>query len=70
MDEWHRSMVTQAVAPAFTDAPPPALIGLLASLLDFRSWQTLTDQFGLAEPAAAEAMANAARLLLDGYASA
>jgi AcrR family transcriptional regulator len=70
MDEWHRSLVTQAVAPAFTGAPPPALIGLLASLLDFRSWQTLTDQFGLAELAAAEAMANAARLLLDGYASA
>lgn len=70
MNEWHRSFITQAVAPAFTDAPPAALVGLLASLLDFRSWQALIDQYGLSEPAAADAIASAARLVFDGYAPA
>jgi AcrR family transcriptional regulator len=70
MDEAHRAIIAQAVSPAFEGAPPPALLGLLTTLLDFRSWQTLAGQFGLNEPAAAEAMANAARLLLDGYATA
>jgi AcrR family transcriptional regulator len=70
MNEWHRSLVAQAVAPAFKTAPPAALVGLLVSLLDFRSWQTLIEQYGLSEPAAADAIANAARLVFNGYAAA
>ncbi len=69
MDEVHRALIAQAVAPAFTGAPPSALVGLLASLLDFRSWQTLIDQYGLSEAAAAVAIANAAQLVLRGYAT-
>jgi AcrR family transcriptional regulator len=69
MDELHRALIAQAVAPAFTGAPPSALIGLLASLLDFRSWQTLIEQYGLSEAAAAVAIADAAQLVLRGYAT-
>jgi len=70
MDEAQRAIITQAIAPGFKDEPPPALIGVLASLLDFRGWQTLTAQYGLSESAAAEAIANAARLILAGYVTA
>jgi AcrR family transcriptional regulator len=68
MDEWHRSLIAKAVAPAFRGATPPALIGLLAALLDFRSWQSLTAQYGLTDEAAADAIANAVKLVLAGYA--
>jgi AcrR family transcriptional regulator len=67
MDEALRMAVRQAVAPAFTGEPPPALIGLLATLLDFRAWQMLAVDHGLSDSAAAEAIANAARLVLGGY---
>lgn len=68
MDEAHRALIAQAVAPAFKTAPPQALIGLLASLFEFRSWQALVTQYGLSEAAAADAIANAARLVFDSYA--
>lgn len=66
--EFLRKAIREAVAPAFDGEPPSALIGVLAALLDFRAWQTLTADLGLSDEAAAEALANAARLLLGGYA--
>lgn len=62
-----RAAVRQAVAPAFAGEPAPALIGVLATLLDFRAWQTLTADYGLSDGAAADAIANAARLVLGGF---
>jgi AcrR family transcriptional regulator len=67
-DEGQRAIIGQAVAPAFPGAPAPELIGLLACLLEFRSWHTLVDQYGLSEAAAGAAIANAAQLVLSGYA--
>jgi AcrR family transcriptional regulator len=69
-DEAQRALIVAALAPAFKDAPPPALVGLLASLFDFRAWQTLTARYGLDQAATADTIANAARLLLGGYANA
>jgi AcrR family transcriptional regulator len=69
-DEAHRAMIREAVAPAFSGEPPPALVGLLAALLDFRTWQTLVTDFGLTDAQAAESMADAARHVLTGYATA
>ena len=70
VDEAHRALIATAVAPAFETAPPPALLGVLATLLDFRSWQTLIDQYDLSDTAAADAIANAALLVFNGYATA
>ena len=67
--EAHRALIIAAIAPAFAGTPPPALLGVLATLLDFRSWQSLIDQYGLSETAAADAIANAARLVFNGYAT-
>jgi AcrR family transcriptional regulator len=69
MDEAHRAIIAEAVKPGFTDGPPQALVGVLTTLLDFRSWQTLTREYGLSESAAAAAIANAAQLVLAGYAT-
>lgn len=70
MDEAHRAMIREAVEPAFAGDPPAALIGLLTSLLEFRTWQTLMTDFGLTNAQAAEATADAARRVLAGYAAA
>jgi AcrR family transcriptional regulator len=67
-DEARRAIITLATAPAFAGAPPPALIGLLAALLDFRTWHGLVTEQGLTEAAAADAIADAACRILDGYA--
>jgi TetR/AcrR family transcriptional repressor of uid operon len=67
MDEAHRAMIREAIAPAFAGDSPAALIGLLASLLDFRTWQTLVTDFGLTDAQAAEATADAVRRVLAGY---
>jgi AcrR family transcriptional regulator len=65
-----RAAIRQAVAPAFAGEPPLALIGVLSALLDFRAWRTLTAELGLGEEAAADALVNAARLVLGGYTAA
>ena len=62
-----RAAIRRAVAPAFPGEPPPALIGVLAAILDFRAWQTLTAELGVDDADAADALANAATLVLSGY---
>jgi AcrR family transcriptional regulator len=69
-DEARRALIAQAVAPAYNAAPPPALLGLLDSLFDYRTWQTLTRNHGLSDEEAAAAIANAGRDLLAGHADA
>ena len=67
-DEAQRSIIAQAIAPAFTGDSPTALVGLLSALLHFRTWQGLVADHGLTEAAAADAIADAACRILDGYA--
>lgn len=66
-DDAQRALIARAIAPAFKGDPPPALIGLLAAVLDFRTWQGLTAEHGLTEAGAADAIADAAHRLLDSY---
>jgi AcrR family transcriptional regulator len=62
-----RGMIAQAVAPAFSGNPPPALLGLLEALFEYRTWQTLTKTQGLPDTAAADAIGTAALGLLANF---
>jgi AcrR family transcriptional regulator len=70
MNEARRALIAQAIAPAFDAPPPPALLGLLDSLFDYRTWQTLAKDHGLSDEEAAAAIANAGRNLLASQAPA
>jgi AcrR family transcriptional regulator len=59
-----RGLIVQAVAPAFSGDPPPALLGLLEAIFEYRTWQTLTKTQGLSDAAAADAIGSAAHSLL------
>jgi AcrR family transcriptional regulator len=62
-----RALIAQAVAPAFSGDPPPALLGLLEAIFEYRTWQTLTKTQGLSDAAAADAIGSAACSLLSIY---
>ena len=62
-----RGMIAQAVAPAFGGDPPPALLGLLEAIFEYRTWQTLTKTQDLSDAAAADAIGDAACSLLSIY---
>lgn len=66
-DEAQRALIAKAIEPAFKGDPPPALIGLLAAVLHFRTWQGLVAEHGLTEAGAADAIADAAHRILNGY---
>lgn len=67
LDEAHRRLIVQAITPAFDSGPPPALLGLLEVLFEYRTWQTLTKTQGLSDTAATDAIIDAAQKLLANH---
>lgn len=62
-----RELIALALAPAFADTPPPALVTLCEILLDFPAWQHLTDKqdTAAAEAGLSDALAGLMLLHLD-----
>ncbi|MBI3452219.1 MAG: TetR/AcrR family transcriptional regulator [Rhodospirillales bacterium] len=59
------ALIAEALAPAFGHRPPAALVGLIDTMLDFSSWQTLTDDHRMSDREAAATVGDALVALLD-----